>query len=611
VLAVIKKPTVLDAAGHEVSASLSVAGNTFTMKMSPGESSAFPVTAAIVIPGKAGGTALPELHYGLSDPKSEDFTEAEEETGKTVKNFDKHLESGPLHVKVARDVIPYNTKLAELTPWLEAVKKAGLEPYITFGVVEDCTFRKACPKVDDPSVEVYGKNVESLIKGVMTSYKEKPTVIPLVKRWGAWNEPDLHNKKNYDPLYTDAEKAALFWKKARSILGRVGCDCTMVAGEFAEYDSYIERYRRAILHNHKFWSRKPDVWGFHDYHDLLSVTPKRPDVVEYAKAFVKSVSEDTSHPRIWFSEQGVELRNNSSITRLDEGTEPLTLQRLAAHDFLRLHTVSEPYIELIDYYWYKGPSKQQFEKNEYYFDSALLPGKEVHELQEPREAYCVLALGEEGCPPAVATKEPVSGTTTPSASTTSLGINPGGFLAHYSVEYGLTTTYGHTTSSIAVANDNGTQSETVTLSDLDPCTTYHYQAEAESSVNEGSPTLGGDKTFKTSGCEPPTVTTGIATYLGGNTHLLSGEINPNGEASTYYFEYGPTSAYGESTSPESAGSGTSPVEVTAEIEYEESFDGGGFAHPDGIHCNFFHFRLVGTNAGGTSYGADKESVRCF
>jgi hypothetical protein len=622
VLAVIKKPTVLDAAGREVPASLSIKGNTFTMSMSPGESAVFPVTAAIIIPGDTGGTALPELHYGLSDPKPEDFTEAEEETGKTVKNFDKDLESGPLHVKVARDVVPYYTQLntqsgKELIKWLEAVKKAGLKPYITLGI-ENCTKGKICPAVDDPSFEEYGKAVKRLIKGVMELHTEKSTTVPAVEKWGAWNEPDFVSATTYDPLHDDADakKAALFWKEARSILQQVGCGCTLVAGEFAEYDArYIRRYEEAIRHDHEFWSRKPSVWGFHDYHDLLSVTAKHRHVIQDAKAFVKSMHEDMGHPRIWLSEQGVDLKNGApgpeGFTRLDQGPQELDLQRWAAHDFLHLHAASEPYIELVDYYLYRGPSKETLKKRPEEFDSALLPGEEVHEPQEPREAYCVIALGEEGCPPAVVTKESVPGTTTPSASTTSLGINPGGFLARYSVEWGLTTAYGHTTSSTAVANDDGTQSETVTLSGLDPCTTYHYQAEAESSVDEGSPTLGGDKTFKTGGCEPPTVTTGIGTYLGGNTYLLSGEINPNGEASTYYFEYGPTSAYGESTSPESAGSGRSPVEVTAEIEYEESFDGGGFAHPDGIHCNFFHFRLVGTNAGGTSYGGDKESGRCF
>lgn len=59
------------------------------------------------------------------------------------------------------------------------------------------------------------------------------------------------------------------------------------------------------------------------------------------------------------------------------------------------------------------------------------------------------------------------------------------------------TAYGHTTSSTTVANESGAQSETVALSGLEPCTTYHYQAEAENSVNEGTPSLGGDKAFTT------------------------------------------------------------------------------------------------------------------
>ncbi len=186
----------------------------------------------------------------------------------------------------------------------------------------------------------------------------------------------------------------------------------------------------------------------------------------------------------------------------------LTLQRLAAKDFLHLHTVAEPYVELVDYYEYKGPSKEQFEKNEDYFDSALLPGKKVHEPQEPREAYCVLALEEEGCPPAVSTAAPVAGTTTSSATTALLTVNPGGLPAHYFVEYGTTTAYGHITSSTAVANDNGTQSETVSISGLEPCTTYHYQAEAESSADEGKPSVGGDQTFRTDECKATAVAAG-------------------------------------------------------------------------------------------------------
>ena len=47
VLAVIKKPTVLDAAGHEVPVTLKAEGDTFTVAVSPGESAVFPVTALI------------------------------------------------------------------------------------------------------------------------------------------------------------------------------------------------------------------------------------------------------------------------------------------------------------------------------------------------------------------------------------------------------------------------------------------------------------------------------------------------------------------------------------------------------------------------------------
>jgi hypothetical protein len=636
-LMVIAPPQVMDAIGKSVPATLSVAGDTITASLSLGESTSFPVTAAVPILGSSptGGTPNPELHYGLSDPKKESFEKAEEEPGKVVEHFDAHLGSGPLHVKIARDVVSYDPtkkEKEELFGWLRAVHKDGLEPYITFGVLEktNCTFHEICPKIDKPKAELYGEAVRRVINEIKTEHKkeyekakghpdEESQIVPEVRLWGAWNEPDFHSATEYDPFYEHPGEAALLWKKGQAVLKELGCNCTMVAGEFAEYDGYVERYRKAILHKHRYWSRKPHVWGFHDYHDLADVSMERPNLTEYAGDFARLMSKGMGHPRIWFSEQGVELDNGGEnkktkepeTTRLVKLPNAEELQSIAAQDFFHLYTVSEPYVEVVNYYLYWGPSTEEA-KNKNKFDSGLLNGKEkLAESQNPREAYCVIALGEKGCPPATTTEAPVPGATMSNASTVLVKVDPLGFSTHSLVEYGLTTAYGHTTTATIVANDVGTQSETVGLSGLEPCTTYHYQAEAESSVNEGNPTLGGDKTFKTSGCEPPTVTTGVATYLGENIYLLSGEIDPNGEASTYYFEYGPTSAYGESTSSESVGSGRSPVDVTAEIEYEASFDGGGFAHPDGIHCTFFHYRLVGINAGGTSYGADKESGRCF
>jgi Ig domain of plant-specific actin-binding protein len=513
-LMVIRKPTVVDASGEEMPVTLSVAGNTFKMTISPTEKAVFPLTAALVIPGDTGGTPYVKVHYGLSDPKAEDFEKAEEEPGTTTTGFDKHLLGLPLHVKVARDVIHYNADAEERTKlleWLKAVNNAGgkpsptkaplLEPYVTFEAPGDCkTNEKTCPAATNLNLKTYAKDIKEVITEVAARHKEEPYVVPAIRRWGAWNEPDYHNKEEYNPLYKHPEEAALFWKKARAILNQVGCDCTMVAGEFATNDGYVSEYKNTIRTNHKFWARKPGVWGLHDYEDLIHVTHTHPYFEDYAKAFVHSMDKGWGHPRIWLSEAGVELENNHEPTSLAKGSEPLKLQRLAAYDFLHLHKVSEQYIELIDYYGYKGPSAEQLRENKYYFDSALLPGQGVHETQEPREAYCVIALEEEGCPPKVITKAPVPGTTTSSASTPLLTVNPRGLPAHYFIEYGTTTGYGHTTSSTAVANSNGTQSETVSLSGLEPCTTYHYQAEAESSADEGKPVLGGDQTFTTE-CE--------------------------------------------------------------------------------------------------------------
>jgi hypothetical protein len=72
---------------------------------------------------------------------------------------------------------------------------------------------------------------------------------------------------------------------------------------------------------------------------------------------------------------------------------------------------------------------------------------------------------------------------------------------------------------------------------------------------------------------------------------LNGTINPNGLSTTYYFEYGTTTSYGSTTSETDAGSGTDDVSVSADLT--------GLS--EGMT---YHFRLVATNSGGTSYGDD-------
>jgi hypothetical protein len=90
----------------------------------------------------------------------------------------------------------------------------------------------------------------------------------------------------------------------------------------------------------------------------------------------------------------------------------------------------------------------------------------------------------------------------------------------------------------------------------------------------------------------PTVATGAAASVTAASATLEGTVNPNGAATSYYFEYGPTTAYGHQTAADAAGSGTSGVPVSAPLS--------GLA-PGSL----YHFRLVATNSAGSAYGGDE------
>ena len=92
---------------------------------------------------------------------------------------------------------------------------------------------------------------------------------------------------------------------------------------------------------------------------------------------------------------------------------------------------------------------------------------------------------------------------------------------------------------------------------------------------------------------PPTVTTGSATAVTGNSATLNGTVNANSLSTTYQFAYGTTTAYG-SFAPAvaaSVGSGATQIAVAANIT--------GLAAG-----TTYHFALVATNANGTSTGSD-------
>ena len=64
---------------------------------------------------------------------------------------------------------------------------------------------------------------------------------------------------------------------------------------------------------------------------------------------------------------------------------------------------------------------------------------------------------------------------------------------------------------------------------------------------------------------PPTAVTGAASALADSGAVLNGVVDPNGAATSYAFEYGTSTAYGQQTATVPAGAGTDPVAAAATV----------------------------------------------
>jgi hypothetical protein len=92
-------------------------------------------------------------------------------------------------------------------------------------------------------------------------------------------------------------------------------------------------------------------------------------------------------------------------------------------------------------------------------------------------------------------------------------------------------------------------------------------------------------TTKAPAAVAPSVTTGGVTRVVGTSAVLEGTINPHNVATTYYFKYGPTIAYGSQTTPASLPAGIVKVKVSQPVT--------------GLLAGY-HYRLVATNANGVT-----------
>jgi hypothetical protein len=123
---------------------------------------------------------------------------------------------------------------------------------------------------------------------------------------------------------------------------------------------------------------------------------------------------------------------------------------------------------------------------------------------------------------------------------------------------------------------------------LEPNTTYEVTLVGK---NAGDPVSDGPVSFNTDAVAPDAQTSAAFVLEGATRALLGGSVNPLNSPSEYWFEYGPTTAYGSSTAHGDAGAGAASQVVSNEVT--------GLSPG-----STYHYRLVSESAAGRTEGVD-------
>jgi hypothetical protein len=143
-------------------------------------------------------------------------------------------------------------------------------------------------------------------------------------------------------------------------------------------------------------------------------------------------------------------------------------------------------------------------------------------------------------------------------------------------QYGTTSAYGLTAGPVPVT---GGQAH-ADVTGLSANTTYHFKIAG-----------GQDLTFKTlPNPTPPGITDQHATAVSPEQEHLSAVLDPNGASTTYYFQYGRSTSYGNRSEPVTVPAGD-PIPVAADLTGLRPY-------------TRYHWRLFARNAAGNTAGRD-------
>jgi hypothetical protein len=174
-------------------------------------------------------------------------------------------------------------------------------------------------------------------------------------------------------------------------------------------------------------------------------------------------------------------------------------------------------------------------------------------------------------------------------------ISPEGNTVEYHFEYegpGVTGKPSTPTATLSAA-DFTSHPVSAQVTGLEPGMTYRFQLVATYGVGKASVSGATQQTFTTRTVTAPTATTLAAEGLQETEATLKGTVNPGGEATEYFFEYGTGTGYGQTTEKAtvlaSGGNQTASATLTKLAPGTE-----------------YHFRLVAKNKQGPAEGLDRS-----
>jgi len=197
--------------------------------------------------------------------------------------------------------------------------------------------------------------------------------------------------------------------------------------------------------------------------------------------------------------------------------------------------------------------------------------------------------------PAVAnlTADPASAIKGTSAELNGSFDGDGTYETSYYFEWGPSTAYGNMVP-VPPGNSVPAGSGRITLapaaiSGLESAATYHYRVKAANAVGT---TVSADASFRTA--EAPTLANVRSANVTASSAELKGDVNPRLGQTTYYFEWGPTAAYGNQTPVPAGDVGSANASVPVSVQLEGLSPG-----------TTYHFRLLASNRYGTTSSPDQ------